>query len=96
MADDEGSLQPAITLEQEPKTPPLPKRGMAPPRLYFAVNYRSGITRPATVSKEQGKGSLVGEGDAPHALRARYIEPKANPSGYLLGEFGRDAEGILI
>jgi hypothetical protein len=35
------------------------------PRLYFAVNYRSGIMRPATVSREQGEGTLVGQADGP-------------------------------
>jgi hypothetical protein len=39
------------------------------PRLYFAVNYRSGSLRPATMSREQAKGTLVGQEHAPPADR---------------------------
>ncbi len=36
---------------------------MGQPRLYFAVSYRSGVMRPATVPGQQGKRTLVRKDD---------------------------------
>ncbi len=52
-------------LRVRPLTFPTPSSTRLAPRLYFAVNYRSGIMRPATVSRAQDKGTLAGQEDAP-------------------------------
>ncbi len=55
---------------------------LGPPRPYFAVHCRSGIMRPATVPREQDKGTLVAQEDAPPAIepgsfRDRVIEARS-------------------
>jgi hypothetical protein len=61
-----------FTLLSAPRSPPRH------PRMYFAVNNRSAIMRPASGSSEQGKGTLVGLEHAPPANYARRKYGKYN------------------